>query len=61
MVGVEWLTSQQAADLLSLSVRTVLNMAADGRLPSYRLPGSRRVLFARHEIDETIAASRSDL
>lgn len=44
------LTTGQVAELLDLNPRTVLNMAADGRLPASRLPGSRKFHFFLEDI-----------
>jgi excisionase family DNA binding protein len=52
------LSTAQVAELLGLSTRTVMNMAADGRLPARRLPGSRKYQFFLKEIIEALDASR---
>lgn len=44
------LDTAQVAELLGLNVRTVLNMAQDGRLPSSRIPGSRKFLFPLEDV-----------
>ena len=44
------LTTAQVAAMLDLSVKTVIQMAKDGRLPARRLPGARKYLFFRREI-----------
>lgn len=51
------LTTAQVAELLDLNVRTVLNMAGDGRLPASRLAGSRKFHFSRDQIIETLKDS----
>ena len=48
------LTTAQVAEMLDLNVRTVLNMAGDGRLPASRLAGSRKFLFSRDQIISTL-------
>jgi excisionase family DNA binding protein len=61
MVQAEYppiLSTAQAAELLGLSTRTVMNMAADGRLPARRLPGSRKYQFFLKEIIEALDAHR---
>lgn len=53
----EWppiLNTAQVAQLLDLNPRTVLNMAADGRLPASRLPGSRKLHFFREDVLATL-------
>jgi excisionase family DNA binding protein len=52
------LSTGQVAELLGLSTRTVMNMAADGRLPARRLPGSRKYQFFLKEIIEALDANR---
>ena len=51
------LTTAQVAELLGLSTRTVMNMAADGRLPARRLPGARKYQFFHKEIIEVLDAN----
>ncbi len=53
----EWppiLNTAQVAQLLDLNPRTVLNMAADGRLPASGLPGSRKLHFFREDVLATL-------
>lgn len=44
------LDTAQVAEILGLNVRTVLNMAQDGRLPASRIPGSRKFLFPLEDV-----------
>lgn len=44
------LDTAQVAELLGLNVRTVLNMAQDGRLRASRIPGSRKFLFPLEDV-----------
>lgn len=44
------LDTAQVAELLGLNVRTILNMAQDGRLTSSRIPGSRKFLFPLEDV-----------
>lgn len=44
------LSAQQVADLLGLNVQMVRKYAREGRLPAYRLPGTRKFRFFRNEI-----------
>ena len=44
------LTSHQVSELLGLAPRTVMAMAADGRLKARRLPGARKYQFFREDI-----------
>jgi len=48
---------QQIAEMLDLNVRTVLNMAGDGRLPASRLAGSRKFHYVRDQIIDTLIAN----
>jgi len=50
------LDTAQTAELLHFNVRTVMNMANDGRLPASRLPGTRKFLFF---LDDVIATLRA--
>lgn len=44
------LRAAEVAELLRINVRTVLNMAHDGRLAGHRLPGGRHVVFYREDV-----------
>lgn len=44
------LDTAQVAELLGLNVRTILNMAQDGRLTASRIPGSRKFLFPLEDV-----------
>ncbi|HUP70372.1 MAG TPA: helix-turn-helix domain-containing protein [Acidimicrobiales bacterium] len=48
------ITTSQVAELLDINARTVLMMAADGRLPASRLPGSRRFHFVLEDVLSTL-------
>ncbi len=50
------ITTAQVAELLDINARTVLMMAADGRLPASRLPGSRRFHFVLEDVLSTLRA-----
>ena len=47
-------TTAQVAELLDINPRTVLMMAADGRLPASRLPGSRKFHFFLEDVLQTL-------
>ena len=51
------LDTAQVAELLGLNVRTVLNMAQDGRLTSSRIPGSRKFLFPLEDVISVLDAN----
>lgn len=48
------ITTAQVAELLCINDRTVLMMAADGRLPASRLPGSRKFHFFLDDVLRTL-------
>lgn len=52
------LTSEEVAELLGVSPKTVVNMAKDGRLPARHIPGTRRYLFFEREIFELLEGSK---
>lgn len=52
------LSTGQVAELLDINARTVLMMAADGRLPASRLPGSRKFHFF---LDDVLDALRQNM
>ncbi|MEZ5342965.1 MAG: helix-turn-helix domain-containing protein [Acidimicrobiales bacterium] len=52
------LNTAQVAEMLDLNSRTVLAMAADGRLPATRLPGSRKYHFSLEEVITTLKNHR---
>lgn len=51
------LDTAQVAELLGLNVRTILNMAQDGRLASSRIPGSRKLLFPLEDVIAVLEAN----
>ena len=48
------ISTSQVAELLDINPRTVLMMAADGRLPASRLPGSRKFHFFLEDVLKTL-------
>ncbi len=48
------ISTAQVAELLDINPRTVLIMAADGRLPASRLPGSRKFHFFLDDVLRTL-------
>lgn len=50
-------TPKTLADYLAISERTVRDMLAKGRIPSYRVEGMRRV--AAEDVDRYLAERRS--
>jgi len=49
----DWLTAREAADYLKVAPRTVVAWAKTGKVPGYKLSGSRRITwrFLRSELD----------
>lgn len=52
------LTSEEVAELLGVSPKTVVQMAKRGSLPARHIPGTRRYLFFEREIFELLDASK---
>ena len=52
------ISAEQVAEILGLNIRTVYVMAADGRMPASRLPGSRKFHFLLEEIITLLEAHR---
>ncbi len=48
----ENLTVEEVAKVLKVSKATVWNMCKRGTLPSFKLPGSRRWLISRKDLDK---------
>ena len=48
------LTIAEATELLKISKTTIYEMVKDGRLPSVRLPGVRRVFVRRSDLEVLI-------
>jgi excisionase family DNA binding protein len=49
------LTTAQVSQLLNVGPRTVLGMAADGRLKASRIPGTRQYNFFRDDVIRVLA------
>lgn len=49
----EWLTTEQVAERLSLSTKSIRTMVADGTIPAYRL-GRRQLRFRADEVDNAL-------
>ena len=57
--GRRYLTTEEVADLCRAEAETVRYWRSIGRGPkSFRLPGSRRVLYAADDVEAFIAAAR---
>lgn len=49
---------KEAAEYLNISQRSVERMVSNDEIPRVRLPGVRRVLFHRDDLDKLIRSSR---
>ncbi|MEO8853519.1 MAG: helix-turn-helix domain-containing protein [Ginsengibacter sp.] len=49
-----YITRQQAADMLHITLPTLLNWTLDGKIKGYRI--GRRVLYKKHEINEAVTS-----
>lgn len=52
------MTLQQVSQETGLSLWTVRDLVADGRLPSLRPPGLRRIFIDRQELERVLASWR---
>ena len=57
--STEWLTSQQAANYLSVNPRTLLAWARRGHIKGYILSGTSRITwrFLRSDLDATLSSA----
>lgn len=55
-----WLTRQEAAQRLRISVATFARGVREGRLPSGRAVGVRRKVWSERELDEAVSGSSAD-
>lgn len=49
-----YITRQEAADILHITLPTLLNWTMDGKVKGYRI--GRRVLYKNHEINESVTS-----
>jgi excisionase family DNA binding protein len=52
-----FLTTEETADMLRCSLRTVQQLVADGQIPSRRIVGMRRVLIPPDELEQALAGA----
>ena len=52
------LTTAQVAQMLHVTPQTVGRLVKSGSLPAHRIPGTRQLLFWRHQIAELVNANR---
>lgn len=53
-----WLTTEEAAQYLKLSVGTLRNMTSNGRLPFYKCLGTNRNRYLQSELKELLLAQK---
>jgi excisionase family DNA binding protein len=56
----EWLTAEEAAAYLKIKKRTLLRLVRQGKVPAYRLSGSKRRVwrFLPSDLDNALLANR---
>ena len=54
MTSSDLLTIAEAVDLLKISKSSIYEMVKDGRIPSVKLPGVRRVFIRRSDLEVLI-------
>jgi excisionase family DNA binding protein len=52
-----YLTTEEAADVLRCSLRTVQALIADGAIPHRKIGGMRRVLIPPDELEQALAGA----
>jgi len=57
----QYLTSEEVAELLRCSVRSVHGLTAAGRLPHRKLPGMRRVLYRPEELAQYLEGAELEV
>ncbi len=53
----DMMDSTGVAEILNLDIETVRRYARDGRLPAHRIPGTRKWIFYRDEIESSLVPS----
>lgn len=49
-----WLSVNEVADYLGLSISTIYQYVHRGIIPFKKIPGSRKLIFSKHDIDEWV-------
>ena len=57
----KYVTAAEAAEYLSVHVRTVHRYAAEGRLAPYYIAGSRRMRFRRTDVEAMLVSDEGGL
>lgn len=52
----QWLSKEEAADYLGVSLFTIERYARDGKLPRYRLVGGKNTRYKREDVEALIVA-----
>ena len=59
-VATDWLTAEEASQYLTCGLRSFRRHLAAGQIPYTRLPGARKLLFNRLDLDRLLEAGRVD-
>lgn len=61
-MATEWMTPEELSQLTGSDLKTLGNLrSARKRYPFYRVPGSRKPLYKREEIDQIIEEGRIEV
>ncbi|MFL5914130.1 MAG: helix-turn-helix domain-containing protein [Gaiellaceae bacterium] len=56
-MAAHYMTTEETAERLRCSLRTVQQLVADGAIPHRKIAGMRRVLIPPDELDEALAGA----
>lgn len=54
----EWLSTAEAADYLGIPIGSLRNLTSNGKLPYYKVPGTRLNRYLRTELRELLLRER---
>jgi excisionase family DNA binding protein len=54
----DWLTTKEAAEYLKVSVGSLRNMTSNGKIPYYKIPGTRLNRYLLSELKELLLAQK---
>ena len=52
VIAKEWFTTQEAAEYLCVSKRTIYKLTQEGRLPAFRISRERHRRFRKEDLDK---------
>jgi len=58
LTSKEWLTSEEASEYLGIPVESLRNMTSNGKIPYYKVPGTRSNRYRQAELRELLLQSR---